>query len=286
MPTPTDLYLDTFQLHSLDTFLPTSVSYPLSGLESPDIRLSSYNNPGSHGQTVSNALYGGRIVALQGTVRGDDVETYRANKQALSQAVGLQNDTSGFPIARTFKLALGDGKVYQLPVITSKFRNPEQYSTRSVWQLELTATQWFLESDTQSSASVGLPQAGGSVFPWEFPLIFSGGGGGTITVTNNGTVTSHPTITLAGPVTNPVISNSTTGERIALNITLLTGDSLVINTQDRTIIQGGATNRIGVLMTGSSFWGLAPGANIVTYSANQYDTSTATLVWNDAIGGI
>lgn len=269
MPDVVDLYLDTYHLHSLSTTLPTRVGYPLDGLDSPEIRLSSYNNPGAHGQTISNALYGGRVVAVQGSVRGNDTISYRANKQALATAVGLQNDTSGFPIPRLLKVTLGDGLTYQLPVITTKFNNPEQYPTRSLWQLDLTATQWYLESDQLSSASVGLPQPGG-----------------TITVTNSGTAMAYPTITFPGPVISPVISNNTTGQKIALNLTLVTGDTIVINTKERTITQGGSTNKIGALMAGSSFWGLAPGDNVITYSANQYDTSTASLVWRSAIGGI
>ncbi len=281
-----DLYLDTFHLHSLSTALPTRVGYPLDGLDSPDIRLSAYNNPGDHGQTLSNALYGARVIALQGSVRGDSTLAYRANKQALAQAVSLQRDSLGFPITRLFKVTLGDGLTYQAPVITTKFNNPEQYPSRSVWQLDLTATQWYLESDQLSSSSVGLPQAGGSSFPWTFPLSFSGGGGGTTTMTNAGTATAYPTITIVGPVLYPVISNNTTGQKIALNLTLLTSDTIVIDTKNRTIAQGGSTNKIGALMTGSSFWGLAPGDNIITYGANQYDTSTASLVWRSAIGGI
>jgi phage-related protein len=286
MPEATDIYLDDYHLHSLTDDLPTSVGYPLQGLESPAIRLSTYDNPGDHGQTVSNALYGARVVALQGRIRGEDVATYRANRQAFSQAVSLQNDASGFPITRLLKVSMGDGATWRLPVITSKFQNPEQYPTRSLWQLELTATQWQLESDTQSSGSVGLPQAGGSSFPWTFPLSFGGGGGGSTTLTNNGTTTAYPTITLTGPVISPVITNSTTGQKIQLSLTLLTGDTLVIDTRARTITQGGATNKIGAFVTGSTFWGLAPGENLITYSANQYDTSTASFVWRDAIGGL
>jgi hypothetical protein len=292
MPDIADLYLDTYHLHSLSTALPTRVGYPLSGLESPEVRLSSYNNPGAHGQTISNALYGGRVIALQGSVRALTADAslavaeYRANKQMFAQAVSLQNDSSGFPVTRLLKLALGDGNTYQIPVVTTKFLNPEQLPTRSVWQLDLTATQWYFESDQLSSATVGLPQAGGSSFPWHFPLSFGGGGGGSTIVTNTGTATAYPTITIPGPVISPVISNSTTGQRIQLNLSLLTGDTLVIDTEAHTITQGGATSKIGAFMTGSSFWGLAPGANLITYSANQYDVSIASLSWRAAIGGL
>lgn len=286
MPEATDLYLDDYHLHSLTDDLPTSVGYPLQGLESPSIRLSAYDNPGDHGQTVSNALYGARVVSLQGRIRGDDVATYRANRQAFIQAVSLQNDANGFPITRLLKVTMGDGATWRLPVITSKFQNPEQYPTRSVWQLELTATQWQLESENDFASMVGLPQPGGSTFPWTFPLSFGGGGGGSVYMTNQGTVTAYPTITLTGPVISPVITNATTGQTIQLSLTLLTGDTLVIDTRERTITQGGSTNKIGSLATGSTFWGLAPGENLITYSANQYDTSTATIYFRSAIGGL
>src|SRR5690606_29937706 len=117
-------------------------------------------------------------------------------------------------------------------------------STR--WKLDLVATKWSIDSETLSRVSVGLPQPGGLTFPTTFPIKWSGGTSGTVLATNAGTAAAFPIITIQGPVINPVLTNVTTGERVGLTITLGPTESIEIDMFERTIIQGGSTNRMGV----------------------------------------
>ena len=285
MPDIFDIYLDDYQLHSLSTQLPTIVGRPLEGLSNPDIRTNVYDNPGDHGQTVTNALYGERVISLTGSIRGADVTEYQANRRAFQQSVGLQHDANGYPVFRILKLNI-NGNQYRIPVSVKAFDMPYTLPTSTKWKLDLVATKWALESEAVYSATVGLPQPGGLHFPTPFPITWTGSGGGSTTVTNAGTAAAFPVITIQGPVINPVLTNATTGERIALTLTLGASDTIVIDMFERTIIQGGATNRMGALVTGSNFWALVPGENIIYYSADAYDTSTSTLTWRSAFAGL
>lgn len=286
MPDAFDIYIDDYHLHSIGSghALPTGVKN-ISGLESPSIRLNAYDNPGDHGQTVTNALYGQRQISMQGRVSGASTDEYRANRTALQQAIGLQHDANGYPIFHILKLNL-NGSQYRLETVTQSFDMPDEKPTYGRWKLDLIGTKWALESEAVYSATVGLPQPGGLHFPTTYPITWTGSGGGNTTVTNAGTAAAFPVITIQGPVINPVLTNATTGERMALTLTLGAADTIVIDMFERTIIQGGATNRMGALVTGSNFWALVPGENIIYYSADAYDISTSTLTWRSAFAGL
>jgi phage-related protein len=278
-----DIYLDDYHLHSLSERLPTVVN-SMSGLRLPAIRLESYDNPGEHGQTITNTLYGERAISIQGHIRGDSVDEYRTNYDALIQAVSLQNDPLGNPVFRTLKLVTPT-RTRQLQVVTKDFDGDEVNPSHNSWKLELTGAQWALSSDQLTSVTVGLPQPGGLTWPTTWPVRWNGGTTGRVTVSNAGSVAAFPTITIPGPVINPVLTNETTGERIGLNLTLGSGDTIVINLFERTVTQGGATNRMGFLAPTSSWWTLVPGENVLSYSADAYDSSQAEIDFYAAYGG-
>lgn len=282
----TDIYLDDYHLHSLVASLPSRVHRGLSGLESPEIRIDAYDNPGEHGTTIANTLYGQRLIALEGSIRGDTATVYRANRQALREAVSLKRDANSYPIPRYLKFNDAGGYEYRVPVVTKRFQMVDTLPTRTDWLLELLATSYAIESETVSTLTVTLPQSGGVTFPITFPITFGASSGGTGTATNNGTAEAYPTITLTGPAINPTIYNETTGERIGLTLTLGASDSVVIDMARRTVLQGGSTNRMGAITTGSSFWALSPGDNLIRFAADSYDTGTANLSFRSAYLGL
>ncbi len=115
----TEIYLDDYHLHSLTTpGLPTRVSRGVEGLEAPEQRIDSYNNPGAHGQTVANILHGGRLVTMEGTIRGNTESEYRANRASFHQLVGARRTSSGSRyIPRILKLTDATGAQYRLSCV-------------------------------------------------------------------------------------------------------------------------------------------------------------------------
>lgn len=127
--------------------------------------------------------------------------------------------------------------------------------------------------------------AGGLVFPLVFPLTFgSGAAGGEMTLTNSGTLATPPTWEIRGPVTAPVITNMVSGERLefASTFSLATGQTVVIDTDAKTVLQGNV-NRRGDLVV-AQWWAFDPGATQVRFSGASADPATArlTATWRDS----
>lgn len=87
----------------------------------------------------------------------------------------------------------------------------------------------------------------------------------TATCSNGGTADAPPSITITGPTTGPIITNSTTGEYIDLNgLVLLTGESVTIDVSQRTILKNDGTDLSAYFAAGSTWLVLIPGTNEFT----------------------
>lgn len=76
--------------------------------------------------------------------------------------------------------------------------------------------------------------------------------------TNSGNVTVFPKFTMTGSCSNPVIFNTTTGQRLQMSVTLGASDVLVLDTDLRTVTLNGGYAR-NVLAAGSTWFGFPPG---------------------------
>jgi len=275
------ILLDGYSLHSLTAAQPCQTK-SATGLGFPEVRLDSYARPGVHGVTVAHNLYGGRTITLEGTIRGADRTAYMANRAALEAAVSLRLDSVNVPIARTLYLTDLDFSQYQISVVTKAFMCELTTPTMGRWQLQLMATDFIFESQTQTSGTIFLPQSGGVIYPVTYPVQYGGSSGGSITASNNGNAPAFPEISFYGPMINPTITNDSTGERVSLNLTLVQGDVVKIKMKPRTVIQGTNTNKLGALISGSKFWAVLPGNNTLRLSADAYDVGYATYLFNEA----
>lgn len=139
-----------------------------------------------------------------------------------------------------------------------------------------------------------LTGTGGFEFAVEFPLeipSFSF----TLTVTNPGTVASPILVDLDGPFVDMRLTNTSTGEVIAVAGEVLAGEVLRIDTgfgrKSVTHIAADSTetSRIGQLNfpLHTSFWQLARGDNVVTFEATEAGEGVgATLTWRAMFAGV
>jgi hypothetical protein len=151
--------------------------------------------------------------------------------------------------------------------------------------IQLHATDPRVYSAVQHTVSTGLGTAtGGLVFPATFPATFgSGSAGGQIVASNAGSVKTYPTLTVSGPVDNPIISHVEQGLSLILTGSLVSGDTLVFNAEPRarTVLLNGANAEN--LLTTPGWFGLTPGTNTIRYSNNGgFTTSTLVVAWRDA----
>lgn len=116
-------------------------------------------------------------------------------------------------------------------------------------------------------------------------------------VTYDGTWQERPTVTMTGPITNPGLVNSTTGETLGFTTVVVAGTSLVISlgSDPVTIVDSLGVDRIGDLDSTSHLasWHLAPhpeaanGQNTLLFSGSGTSGATACVLnYHDKYWGI
>jgi Phage tail protein len=136
----------------------------------------------------------------------------------------------------------------------------------------------------QNSHTVGLATAtGGLSFPLPWPLVFGTVVGGTM-IHNYGNLEAPVVIQVPGPAINPAISNDAYNASIVVNITLVTGDLLVIDTDARTVTLGGQS-RDSQLSPWSNWWNLLPGDNLIRYTSGSAAPGEGATVLESSVWG-
>ena len=161
-----------------------------------------------------------------------------------------------------------------------------QFNQASI-AIELTAPDPLIYSTVLKTSSAGLPSPiAGRTFPITFPTTFGASTGGSMSVTNAGNYTTAPVITITGPVTNPIVTFTSTGAFMALTITLANTDVLVIDMGARTVTLNGTAYRFNTVVTGSSWWGIPPGTWSIGVASSDSAPVTAlfSTAYRDAWG--
>lgn len=282
-----------YHLHSTTQRLPSLVNRGISGLDSPLMRVESYDNPGIRGQTVAQVLPGGSIINIAGSLRAihsgnatEEYDSYMEERRKLEQAMTHTYNHLGRAQPLTLRFTDLLGRHLQAQVYRSRFEAPVELPTSNRWQLQLINPRGVIESQSSQSVTASIPKQGGVEFDITWDIVFGESEGGLASAVNVGTSEAKPVIRLYGPMANPVITNATTNEFIALNHVLLAGEVVTIDAASNTIIQGESTNRMGARQAGSVLWSLQPGTNIIYLSADLFDTGYAEIEWRSTYGGV
>ena len=119
-------------------------------------------------------------------------------------------------------------------------------------------------------------------YPNTAGMSFGGGSSANNLIANNGNTTTYPSITITGPATNPIVTNTTAGAFLQINYTMATTDQLVINTDLRTLTLNGVSRR-SILANNSTWFGAQPGNSLYTFNAGSTGGTTTCLVsWRSA----
>lgn len=156
------------------------------------------------------------------------------------------------------------------------------------WQLTLTATDPVFYDVMVQTTGTSLPTPGAVGLNWSpggsGGLDWVTGGGldwgttlsnGQLTLWNNGNADAWPVWTFTGPLTNPMLTNISTGQVFTYSGTLVSGDSLVIT-----------TNPVGrsVLLNGSDRFTLLTAAP--WFPIPPYSTVTCAFVASGGSGSL
>ena len=255
---------------------------PIDGLDLPPLRTSSGSYSGRDGGWVGAQFYASRLLSLTGRVFSSNVATLYASRKTLQSSLAQP--------AVTVLVSTDDGGQYRLDCTLDSFDMPiKRAKSRADFHITLLnadAIIYDTSAGGADTASIARTSGGGLSWPLTWPLTWSAGSAPT-TVTNNGTVTIFPTVTLTGVMTSPVLTNNTTGQFISLpTFTTAAGDVLKIDMLNRTVLLNGGSV-LPAVVTSSSWWPLIPGSNSISLATgSSSDTVTGTVTWRSGIRGI
>lgn len=241
------------------------------GWDSADVRTQYSDRQADHGSWAGPTYLAARVITLAGKVIAPDLASLDGALDRLGAAASL-TDTL-LTVAET---------VPRQCVVRRSGRPLMRHETDRIasYSLLLTAADPRRYSTTLQSQSTGLPvSSGGLTLPITMPLTITAGvTSGTITLTNAGTIATRPVFTIAGPVVSPVILvqyPDSTVKQLAYGDTLVTGDSLVIDTDAHTVTLNGTVSRRRYL---SGTWPeIPPGATVTVQWVASAPSPTALL---------
>lgn len=251
------------------------------GLDFPNVRTGDQPRPLVHGLWPGRDLAGDRVVTLELELTANDDTTFSTQIAALRAATTLQ-PSAELPL------------VMQLPGDVAKrlYCRPRRRAipvdNRYMYRLagitvQFVASDPRLYADAQGSGSAGVATAGTGLTFNATPNFSFGGAaaGGSITAVNSGDTPTPWTATVTGPITDPALILTATGQRVAMQGTVNSGETLVLDSQARTILLNGTASRYSWLQAGSQWFDLAPGSNQVQFGATS-GSGTLSLAWRSA----
>lgn len=268
----------------------------VDGLEDlPGIRNQDDNRGYQDGMWTGRDFLSGRSLVFVMTIRGDSnfsmqyyLNLLQANLVPQQQGTGLlQFQLPGSSLqrinARVRRRAITINTDYSSGMATATYEffcpDPRYYDdtehTTNLINATTTAGRTYNRVYTTAPSAVYNN-------PYEDGMYFGGGAGAPNLITNNGWATSNPIITIEGPCVNPKVTNVTAGLYLLVDTTLGTGDTLILNTDYRTVTLNGI-NRRALLNNASTWFAAPPGTSYYTFTATGTDGNTSCVVsWRNA----
>jgi hypothetical protein len=276
-------YVDALKIH--DPTDPTC-RYGLSGgmsdlLGSPAPKQIVRDRARSHGAIVHSRDYQPRQATLTGTLNGDTPGHAQLLLDELKATFRL-----GAP--RVFKyrrLGFSEDEYVTCHVNDAFDAITRPYSRRIPWQVGIICPDPRVYAVALKSSSYDPLSAasGGLLFPLTFPLDFGGSGASTLSVTNQGTIETPLILTVTGPVLLPVITNQTTGEALTTQLLdLLVGETMVLDTDAKTILVNGALHPEMIVAAESTWFDAIRGENLLRLEGTMSAGCTLQADWHDA----
>ena len=263
------------------------------GLGMPQVEYRRQRGPFQHGETLIDYVLRPRIFQLvhsraqcdrQGywEARNDLIDHLRPNRQtgtSIQQGTFLKKLPGG--TQRAIDVMIEEGPRFQ----ARRLDRWEEFSFQEV--LRFIAYDPTFYDPTQKTFDFAVTEVITELaFPIAFPIVF---GVSLINrsdnLTYNGNWLSYPTVVLTGPMKNPLIENSTTGEKLDLYYDIAAGEVVTITLEygNKTVTNAAGDNLIGVLSTDSDLatFHLAPdpeaagGVNTIEILVGGTDANSA-----------
>lgn len=252
----------------------------VSGLDSAPYRETRRDHEGVDGGFMDAEFERGRDVVITADVfaTADSMETYLDSLKA-----NFAPSTSLVPFY--FKTpSIAERLLYVKPLGLKYDWDQVRRSAQARIQFKAYAEDPRIYASAATTTNI--PFSAGASTGFGFDLGFSfgfGGSGGSdgVFVNNIGNRPTPPTFTINGPCSNPTIRDETYGHNLAFSIDLATGETLVIDTQYKTVRLNGSVNRRGTL-TNPDWFFLEPGQTFLRYNAVTGTGSSLDVTFRSA----
>lgn len=266
--------MEQIQIIGNNGFTCTDIAQP-SGFEFPETRPIIEDIPAREGAIYISSMFGRRNLSWQGLIREPDIQEKR---RALIRACRVGQ-------LKTIQFETCDGIPVQADIEVIRLLMPYRLN-RSIYLIQAVAPDYRFFSQTLVTAHTFITEStGGTPVPAAVPAPIGGGSSIDFFVVNEGNIEASPVFTIRGPGTNFVVQNTTTGQQFTVNLTLLTNETVVIDTMRRTAFQGNQ-NVFGSFS--GSWMTLIPGENRIKFNASGGTTANTrlTISFRSAWAGI
>src|ERR1035437_6805779 len=130
------IYVDSFLLHSNTSDLGAVVQSPVEGLDMSSIRLANYDKIGEFGSYVSNHLYGGRLITLNGFIYATNITAFNQKRRAVENAIQINKDNNSVPIPHVLSFTTMDNLALQCNVYLKAFTMKMTNLTNAIFQIQ------------------------------------------------------------------------------------------------------------------------------------------------------
>lgn len=247
----------------------------ISGIEAAEYEVDIESNGSLDGGYVAGARIAQRTISITTHTGSDDPETMRSRLIHLfrphpdTKVTVSRNGISRWIIGRCLEPVFTQANMYQPARVTIKIVCPQPY---------FCDPDNFGQDITRNIDNVVMP----FIIPPEGLVVSMLEQNSSVELTNGGDVACglRAHIEMHGPVTDPCIINTGTGEHIRVLGSFDSGDVLVISTEQRAkSVQLNGQNHMHRLDRSSVFFSLAVGDNTIRYSASDGHGNMAMYIY-------
>lgn len=242
--------------------------------------------PASHGAWVGRKLMGQRVITWTGRfapMREFWIDEIKRLKEAFTPPQGTEELTIVVRTRSDTLMAFGTVSGRQIPGDYSY----GFYGARLSLQFECSDPRLYSLGESIEFITLPPEVTDGLEYPLEYPLEYGVEVEPNSRIVNNqGSAPTPVILNFIGPVTNPVLINQTTNERLGFEIILAADDTLTIDTRKGTVLLNGTADRLYTRTLLSSpilGFDLIPGVNDLQIIADDWeDGSGVEVIYRDA----
>lgn len=238
-----------------------------------------------HGSKLGDAYFQNRTLAFELIVGGDTVSQKVANKNALFNALTISEHNNDL---LRVEITINNSYTVYTNAVIKEVLSPQTAGEiyHSVISFVMETESPFFKDINSYLTTINLTKGGGGAIPMAVPFTMNTGSTGYSQINNGGNVFVFPKFYFYGELTNPVLTNITTGKSISLAVSLATeANYYVIDTYERTVLDESGVNKRDK-MTGDFLTLLTGNNDFQLLTDNPAETGYVQIVYENYYIGL